>query len=254
MNTQPVMLAAGVAVWRAWVAAGGPQPVVLAGHSLGEYTALVAAGALTFADALPLVRFRAQAMQDAVPAGVGAMAAVLGLDDAGVAAACVAAAQGQQVEPVNFNAPNQVVIAGHREAVERAVAACKAAGAKRAVMLPVSAPFHSSLLKPAAERLAQRLAEVAVATPSIPVLHNVDVQVHADAAGIRTALARQAASPVRWVETIQAIIAGGATHVVECGPGKVLSGLTRRIAPDVASLALADDAAFDAVRAELAAP
>jgi [acyl-carrier-protein] S-malonyltransferase len=251
VNTQPVMLAAGVAVWRAWVAAGGAAPALLAGHSLGEYSALVAAGALSFRDALPLVRFRAQAMQDAVPAGVGAMAAVLGLDDAGVAAACADAAQGQSVEPVNYNAPNQVVIAGHREAVERAVAAAKARGAKRAVLLPVSAPFHSSLLKPAAARLAARLADVPVAAPGLPVLHNVDVRERPAPDDIRAALAQQAASPVRWVETIQALAARGVTHVVECGPGKVLAGLSKRIVPDLASLALVDSAAIDAALAEL---
>jgi len=251
VNTQPVMLAAGVAVWRAWLAAGGARPALVAGHSLGEYTALVAAGALTFRDALPLVRFRAQAMQEAVPAGVGAMAAILGLDDAGVAAACADAAQGQMVEPVNYNAPNQVVIAGHREAVERAVTAAKARGAKRAVLLPVSAPFHSSLLKPAAVRLAARLADVPVATPLLPVLHNVDVQERPAPEAIRAALAQQAASPVRWVETVQALAARGVTHVVECGPGKVLAGLTKRIVPELASFALTDSAALDATLAEI---
>jgi len=251
VNTQPVMLAAGVAVWRAWLAAGGARPALVAGHSLGEYTALVAAGALTFRDALPLVRFRAQAMQEAVPAGVGAMAAILGLDDAGVAAACADAAQGQMVEPVNYNAPNQVVIAGHREAVERAVTAAKARGAKRAVLLPVSAPFHSSLLKPAAARLAARLAEVPVAAPLLPVLHNVDVRERPAPEDIRAALAQQAASPVRWVETIQALAERGVTHVVECGPGKVLAGLSKRIVPELASFALTDSAAIDATLAEI---
>jgi [acyl-carrier-protein] S-malonyltransferase len=253
VNTQPVMLAAGVAVWRAWQGAGGPPPALVAGHSLGEYTALVAAGALAFADALPLVRFRAQTMQEAVPAGVGAMAAILGLDDAGVAAACAEAAQGQQVEPVNFNAPNQVVIAGHREAVERAVTAAKAKGAKRAVLLPVSAPFHSSLLKPAAARLATRLTDVTLATPEIPVLHNVDVQEKPTPDQIRAALAQQAASPVRWVQTIEAFAARGVTHVVECGPGKVLAGLSRRIVADLQSYALTDSAAIDAALAEIGA-
>jgi [acyl-carrier-protein] S-malonyltransferase len=253
VNTQPVMLAAGVAVWRAWLSAGGPRPMIVAGHSLGEYTALVAAGALLFRDALPLVRFRAEAMQQAVPAGVGAMAAILGLDDAGVAAACREAALGQVVEPVNFNAPAQVVIAGNKEAVERAVAAAKARGAKRALMLPVSAPFHSSLLKPAAERLATRLAEVPFSTPTIPVLHNVDVDEKPTADAIRTALAKQAASPVRWVETIQAFAFRGVTHIVECGPGKVLSGLTRKIVPDVQSYALADDDAIASTLAEIGA-
>lgn len=242
VNTQPLMLAAGVAVWRAWLEAGGPRPIVVAGHSLGEYTALVAAGSLTLADALPLVRFRAQAMQEAVPAGVGAMAAIMGLDDDGVAAACAEAAQGQCVEPVNFNAPSQVVIAGNKEAVERANVAAKARGAKRAVMLPVSAPFHSSLLKPAAARLAERLAGVAVAAPMIPVVHNVDVAEHGTPDEIRAALAQQAASPVRWVQTIQAFAARGVTHVVECGPGKVLSGLNRRIVPEQQAFALSDSA------------
>jgi [acyl-carrier-protein] S-malonyltransferase len=251
VNTQPVMLAAGVAVWRAWLGAGGPRPALVAGHSLGEYTALVAAGALTFRDALPLVQFRAQAMQDAVPAGVGAMAAILGLDDAGVAAACAEAAQGEMVEPVNFNAPSQVVIAGHRSAVERAVTAAKARGAKRAVLLPVSAPFHSSLLKPAAARLAARLAEVPLTAPTLPVLHNVDVQAKPAPDDIRAALAQQAASPVSWVETIEALAAHGVTHVVECGPGKVLSGLNKRIVPELASFALTDSVAIDATLAEI---
>ncbi|MEP7208323.1 MAG: ACP S-malonyltransferase [Casimicrobiaceae bacterium] len=252
VNTQPVMLAAGVAAWRAWNEAGGSPPAVLAGHSLGEYTALVASGALDFRDALPLVRFRAQAMQDAVPAGVGAMAAILGLDDAGVAAACTeaaAAAPAEVVEPVNFNAPGQLVIAGHRAAVERAVAAAKALGAKRAVLLPVSAPFHSSLLKPAAARLAQRLEEISFATPRIPVLHNVDVQSHERQDAIRGALAAQAASPVRWVETVRAMAAQGITHVIECGPGRVLAGLTKRIAPELTGVAVFDAASLEAARA-----
>ena len=250
VNTQPVMLTAGVAVWRAWLAAGGPRPDIVAGHSLGEYTALVAAGALAFRDAVPLVRFRAQAMQEAVPAGVGAMAAVMGLDEAGIAAACAEAAQGEVVEAVNFNAPGQIVIAGHAAAVERAIAACKARGAKRGVLLPVSAPFHSSLMKPAAERLAARLAEVAIAPPEIPVLHNVDVALHRDAAAIRSALARQAASPVRWVETVQAMAARGVTRAFECGPGRVLTGLCKRIAPGLEGHALDDG---DAIAAALAA-
>jgi len=240
VNTQPVMLAADIAVFRAWRAAGGPAPDLLAGHSLGEYAALVAAGALAFGDAIGLVRFRAQAMQDAVPAGVGAMAAVMGLDAAGVIEACREAAQGQAVEPVNFNAPDQIVIAGHREAVERAGAAAKARGAKRAVMLPVSAPFHSMLMKPAAERLATRLAEVTVDPPTVPVFHNVDVSVADAPDGIRAALAAQAARPVRWVETIQAFMAEDVTHIVECGPGKVLTGLTKRIAPEINALPLND--------------
>jgi len=252
-NTQPVMLTAGVAVWRAWQAAGGAMPGYVAGHSLGEYTALVAAGALAFADAVPLVRFRAEAMQDAVPAGVGAMAAVIGGDDAAVADACREAAQGEVAEPVNFNAPGQVVIAGHRSAVERAIAAAKARGAKRAMLLPVSAPFHSSLLKPAAERLAQRLAGVNISRPSIPVVHNVDVATHDTPDAIRAALARQAASPVRWTETVQWFAAHGVTRVVECGPGKVLAGLTRRIDDRLTAFALADGAALAEARAALAA-
>jgi len=253
INTQPVMLTAGIAVWRAWLAARGAQPTVVAGHSLGEYGALVAAGALAFADALPLVRFRAQAMQEAVPPGTGAMAAILGLDDAAVAVACAEAAIGNEVvEPVNFNAPGQLVIAGHREAVERAVAAAKAKGAKRAVLLPVSAPFHSSLLKPAAERLAARLAQVSVHAPVLPVVHNVDVAEHADPDGVRNALALQAASPVRWAQTVNAFAKRGVTHLVECGPGKVLAGLTKRIAPGMTGLAITDDASLDAAIAAVA--
>jgi len=256
VNTQPAMLTAGVAVWRAWQAAGGPVPAIVAGHSLGEYTALVAAGALAFRDALPLVRFRAQAMQDAVPPGVGAMAAILGLDAAAVTGACAEAAAesgaGQIVEPVNFNGPEQVVIAGHRAAVERAIAVATARGAKRGVLLPVSAPFHSSLLKPAGLRLAAKLAGIAVGAPSIPVLHNVDVQEKSTADAIREALARQAASPVRWVETIEAFAARGVTHVVECGPGRVLASLNKRIARDLKSFALTDGADIDATRTALA--
>jgi [acyl-carrier-protein] S-malonyltransferase len=252
VNTQPAMLTAGIAVWRAWKAVGGAAPAIVAGHSLGEYTALVAAGALAFSDAVPLVRFRAQAMQDAVPAGVGAMAAILGLDAAAVAAACEEARQGQVVEPVNFNTPEQIVIAGHREAVERAIAAATARGAKRGVLLPVSAPFHSSLMKPAAERLATNLAAITLQAPSIPVLHNVDVEEKSTPEAIRAALARQAASPVRWVETIQAMSACGVTHVVECGPGRVLSGMTRRIDRNLKSLALDAGADIETTRAALA--
>jgi len=239
-NTQPVMLTAGVAVWRAWQASGGPRPAFMAGHSLGEYTALVAAGALAFEDAVPLVRFRAEAMQDAVATGVGAMAAIMGGDDDAIADACREAAQGEVVEPVNFNAPGQVVIAGNKSAVERAMAAAKARGAKRALLLPVSAPFHSSLLKPAAERLASRLAQVDIRPPSVPVVHNVDVATHAGPDDIRRALAQQAASPVRWTETIRMLAANGVTHVVECGPGKVLTGLARRIDESLTAVALSD--------------
>ena len=252
-NTQPVMLAAGVAVWRAWLAAGGPRPAVVAGHSLGEYSALVAAGALAFRDAVPLVRFRAQAMQEAVPAGEGAMAAIMGGDDGAVTSACAEAEQGQVVEAVNFNAPGQVVIAGHREAVERAIALAKQKGAKRGVLLPVSAPFHSSLLRSAAERLAVRLAQVAVATPEIPVIHNVDVAEHRGHDAIRDALARQAANPVHWTATVRAMTARGVTHVVECGPGKVLAGLVKRIADGVPAYALTDGDAIAAALAELKA-
>jgi [acyl-carrier-protein] S-malonyltransferase len=240
------MLAADIAVYRAWRAAGGSKPHVVAGHSLGEYAALVAAGAVELGDALPLVRFRAQAMQEAVPAGVGAMAAVMGLDDAGIADACSEAGQGQVVEPVNYNAPGQIVIAGHREAVERAIAAAKARGAKRGVLLPVSAPFHSSLLKPAAERLATYLAKVPVAPPQLRVLHNVDAGAAETPDAIRDALARQAASPVRWVETVQAFVASGVSHIVECGPGQVLTGLCRRIAPELTAMPMSDGAAIEA--------
>ncbi|MFO1413982.1 MAG: ACP S-malonyltransferase [Burkholderiales bacterium] len=250
-NTQPVMLAAGVAAWRAWLAAGGPLPSVVAGHSLGEYSALVAAGALSFRDAVPLVRFRAQAMQDAVPKGEGAMAAIMGGDDGAIMSACAEAAEGECVEAVNFNAPGQVVIAGHRAAVERAIGLAKQKGAKRGVMLPVSAPFHSTLLRPAADKLARRLAEIEVKTPTMPVIHNVDVAEHREHDAIRDALARQAANPVHWTATIRAMAARGVTHVVECGPGKVLAGLTRRIAEDLPSYALTDSDAITATIAEL---
>lgn len=244
VNTQPVMLTAAYAMYRAWQQAGGPVPAVVAGHSLGEYTALVTAGVIAFADAVPLVRFRAQAMQEAVPMGTGAMAAILGLDDDTVRAACAEAAQGEVVEAVNFNAPSQVVIAGHKGAVERAAAAAKARGAKRALMLPVSAPFHSSLLKPAGERLRERLQQVSFQAPAITVVNNVDVTTIAEPAGIKDALARQASSPVRWVETVQAFAAQGVTHVVECGPGKVLAGLTKRIDGNLQGLAVTDPASL----------
>lgn len=229
INTQPVMLTAGYAVYRAWREAGAVDPVFVAGHSLGEYTALVAAGVIAFRDAVPLVRFRAQAMQEAVPLGAGAMAAILGLDDDAVRAACKEASHGQVVEPVNFNAPEQVVIAGHKTAVERGTEAATARGAKRAMMLPVSAPFHSSLLKPAADRLAERLETIAFNAPRVPVINNVDVAVTSDPAQIKDALARQACNPVRWVEVIRYMTAAGVTHVAECGPGKVLGGLLKRI-------------------------
>jgi [acyl-carrier-protein] S-malonyltransferase len=255
VNTQPVMLTAGVAVWRAWIDAGGAKPDCVAGHSLGEYTALVAAGAIAFRDAVPLVRCRAQAMQEAVPAGVGAMAAILGLDAAVVAAVCAetSAKTGRVAEPVNFNGPEQIVIAGHKDAVEAAIELATAKGAKRGVLLPVSAPFHSSLMRPAAEKLAAKLATVPIAAPVIPVLHNVDVAERTTADAIRSALAQQAAAPVRWVETIQAFAARGVTHVVECGPGRVLAGLNKRIARELKSLALTDGADLDAAKAALAA-
>ena len=250
-NTQPVMLTAGVAAWRAWQASGGPMPAVVAGHSLGEYTALVAAGALAFRDAVPLVRFRAQAMQHAVPQGHGAMAAIMGGDDGAIVSACAEAAQGQVCEAVNFNAPGQLVIAGHKEAVERAIGLAKSKGAKRGVLLPVSAPFHSSLLRPAADELAARLRQVNVATPSIPVIHNVDVAQHRDHDEIREALARQAANPVHWTATIRAMTGMGVTHIVECGPGKVLSGLVKRIQDGVPAYALTDSDAIAAALGEL---
>ena len=254
VNTQPLMLTAGVAVWRAWRAAGGAVPAVVAGHSLGEYSALVAAGALAFRDAVPLVRFRAQAMQEAVPAGAGAMAAILGAGDEAIAEACRESSQGTEVvEPVNYNAPGQLVIAGSRAAVERAMVAAKARGARRAVLLPVSAPFHSSLLKPAAERLAQRLEGVAFAKPTIPVVHNVDVATHDTPEAIRSALARQAASPVRWTQTIQSFAASGVTHVVECGPGKVLANLVKRIDDRLEAFALTSGSMLEDTLAQLAA-
>ena len=247
-NTQPLMLTADIAIWRAWRAAGGPMPSILAGHSLGEYAALVAAGALELRIAVPLVRFRAEVMQDAVGPGVGAMAAIMGADDDAVVEACREAAQGEVVEPANFNAPGQLVIAGNKAAVERAIVAAKARGAKRGVMLPVSAPFHSSLLKAAGERLAQRLALVNIVSPGIVVVHNVDVAEHSTPDAIRTALAGQAANPVRWTETIRAFAARGVTHIVECGPGKVLSGLVRRIDGNLTAFALNDRASLDETR------
>lgn len=243
-NTQPVMLTAGVAMWRAWIAAGGATPSVMAGHSLGEYAALVAAGALSFAEALPLVRFRAQAMQEAVPVGTGGMAAILGLDDDAVRAACVQGAEGEIVEAVNFNAPSQVVIAGHQGAVARACEAAKTLGAKRAVILPVSAPFHSSLMRPAAARLEEYLVSVAVTSPSIAVINNVDVAIEHEPAAIRAALVRQAARPVRWAETVRAMADRGVQQAVECGPGKVLTGMTRRIDARVTGLAIFDPASL----------
>ena len=246
VNTQPVMLTAGIAAWRLWQEKGGRMPVVVAGHSLGEYSALVAAGVIEFKDAVPLVRLRAAAMQAAVPLGTGAMAAVLGLDNEGIAAACAEAAQGEIVEPVNFNANGQTVIAGHKAAVERAMLACKARGAKMAKALPVSAPFHSSLIRPAADKLAARLGELDFKAPILPVINNVDVAIENDPACIKDALVRQAYNPVRWVETIQKMGSMGVSTVAECGPGKVLAGLTKRCAEGVAGVALADAAAIAA--------
>ena len=246
-NTQPVMLTAAVAFYRAWIAAGGPAPSVVAGHSLGEYSALVAAGVIAFEDAVPLVRFRAKAMQEAVPVGQGGMAAILGLSDEDVRAVCAEAAGGEVVEAVNFNAPAQVVIAGHKSAIERACEVAKAKGAKRALPLAVSAPFHSSLLKPASDRLRDYLEEFRFAVPNIPVINNVDVAVVSNPAGIKDALVRQAASPVRWVETVQKMAADGVTHVVECGPGKVLAGLTKRINGELVGEAIVDQASLDKV-------
>lgn len=245
VNTQPVMLTAGIAAWRLWQGKGGRTPAVMAGHSLGEYAALVAAGVLSFKDAVPLVRLRAAAMQEAVPLGAGGMAAILGLDDEGIRAACAEAAQGEVVEAVNFNAVGQTVIAGHAAAVERAMAAAKARGAKLAKGLPVSAPFHSSLLRPAAEKLAARLAELEFKVPQIAVINNVDVAIENDPVRIKDALVRQAYHPVRWVETVRKMAEMGVTTVAECGPGKVLAGLTKRCADGVSGVALADAAAIE---------
>lgn len=252
-NTQPVMLTAGVAFYRAWLAAGGAAPKVMAGHSLGEYSALVAAGVISFKDAVPLVRFRAEAMQSAVPVGTGGMAAILGLDDATVIKVCAeaSAASGGVVEAVNFNAPGQVVIAGASDAVTKACELLKAAGAKRALPLPVSAPFHSSLLQPASEKLKGYLANIEFKVPSIPVINNVDVEILNDPIAIKDALVRQAAKPVRWQETIQAMAGQGITQVVECGPGKVLAGLTKRINDQVTGVPVFDEASLTEVLASL---
>lgn len=244
VNTQPVMLAAGVAAYRLWQSRGGPAPALMAGHSLGEYTALVCAGSLAFGDAVKLVRLRAEAMQSAVPEGVGAMAAVLGLDDAAVRAVCADAAQGEILEAVNFNSPGQVVIAGNKAAVDRGCALAKEKGAKRALPLPVSVPSHCALMKPAAEKLRAALAGIDVKSPLIPVLHNADVASHADPDVIRDALARQLYSPVRWVETVQSMASQGIQLIGECGPGKVLAGLNKRIVEGVTGVALADAAAL----------
>lgn len=250
VNTQPVMLSAGVAVYRLWLDMGGKLPTVVAGHSLGEYTALVVAGVIAFKDAVPLVRLRAAAMQEAVPEGEGAMAAILGLDDDKIAMACAearaAGSAAEVVEPVNYNGPGQTVIAGSKAAVERACAECKARGAKRALLLPVSAPFHSSLMRPAATKLATRLAELNFAAAQMPVINNVDVAIESDPDRIKDALVRQAYSPVRWVETIRKMAAMDITTVAECGPGKVLAGLSKRCADQLTSIALADRAAMEA--------
>ncbi len=249
-NTQPVMLASAVAFYRAWIAAGGAAPAMVAGHSLGEYSALVASGVIAFKDAVPLVRFRAQAMQDAVPVGQGGMAAILGLSDEDVIAACAEAMSGlagEVVEAVNFNAPAQVVIAGSKGAVELACEIAKAKGAKRALPLPVSAPFHSSLLRPASDKLRDYMGKLTFSTPLIPLINNVDVAIEKEAVAIKDALVRQAASPVRWVETIHKINGSGITHVIECGPGKVLTGLTKRINADLIGDALFDQASMEKV-------
>jgi [acyl-carrier-protein] S-malonyltransferase len=241
-KTQPAMLAAGVAVWRAWRHHDGPRPVAMAGHSLGEYTALVCSGAIDFPAAVDLVRFRGQVMQQAVPVGQGAMAAILGLEDDLLAAACREAGEGEVVEPVNFNAPGQVVIAGHASAVARAIEAAKARGAKRAVLLPVSVPSHSRLMLGAAELLAERLAAVEVRMPDVAAVYTVDVRTHASPDGIRQALKEQLFKPVRWADTVRAMLASGVTTLVECGPGKVLTSLNRRIErrPELAMLAVED--------------
>jgi [acyl-carrier-protein] S-malonyltransferase len=243
VNTQPLMLMAGVSAYRAWESLTGVRPVFMAGHSLGEYSALVAAGCLTFADALSLVRFRSEAMQQSVPEGTGGMAAVLGLDDDKVRMVCdevMSAHRGKSLEPANFNSPGQVVIAGHRDAVLHGMELAKAKGAKRAIMLPMSVPSHCSLMNHAAEKMQQRLEQVTLQSPAISILHNADVQSHTDAASIRNILVRQLCKPVRWTETIHALASAGVTHVVECGPGKVLSGLNKRIDERVQSLALTD--------------
>lgn len=258
-NTQPVMLVAGVAAWRAWQAEGGATPSVVAGHSLGEYSALVASGVLTLKQAAPLVRFRADAMQKAVPVGTGAMAAILGMDAAKVIAGCgevtasFGAGSAEIVEAVNFNDPMQTVIAGSKAAVEKACEVLKANGAKRALPLPVSAPFHSSLMKPAAEALREKLASTPLAAPQIPVVNNIDVAIESDPERIRDALVRQAAGPVRWVETVQALKARGVEAIVECGPGKVLAGMAKRIAPEVTAASVYDPATLAETRQALAA-
>lgn len=251
VNTQPLMLTTGIAIWRSWLSLNGTSPSVLAGHSLGEYSALVAGEALSFSDAIRLVRLRAEAMQSAVPDGQGGMAAIIGLDDEKVRTACAESAQGSIVEAVNFNSPGQVVIAGESAAVARACEACKALGAKRALPLPVSVPSHCALMKPAAEKLAETLATVTIVSPKIPVIHNADVQSHDDPAQIREALTKQLYSPVRWTETVQHIVGQQITLSAECGPGKVLTGLAKRIDSSMRCLALTDATALEAALNEL---
>ena len=246
VNTQPLMLVAGVATWRAWQSLGGPQPMRFAGHSLGEYTALVAAGAMAFSDAVPLVRFRAEAMQAAVPEGTGGIAAVLGLDVDVVRQVCSDAAAGEVLEAVNLNSPGQIVIAGHRSAVERGMALAKERGAKRAIMLPMSAPSHCALMRPAAEELRMRLESVQINTPTVPVIQNADVATFSTAEEIEVALVEQLFRPVRWIETIQALATSGATTVIECVPGKVLTGLNKRIDANLNCLAVSDEAGLNA--------
>ena len=249
VNTQPLMLTAGIAAWRAWRSQGGAMPDYFAGHSLGEYSALVAAEAIEFSDAVPLVRFRAEAMQQAVPVGQGGIAAILGLDEDAVIAACAEAAQGEIVEPANYNSPGQLVISGSRAAVERAIEATKARGAKRAMMLPMSVPAHSSLMRPAAERLRERIAAIDVVAPKVPVIQNVDVASFNDPAAIKDALVRQLYGPVRWIETIKALADAGMKHVIECGPGRVLVGLNKRIDERIQSASIHDQASLDTVKA-----
>ncbi len=253
-NTQPAMLTAAIACWRAWLAEGGAEPATVAGHSLGEYSALVAAGSLTLADALPLVRFRAQAMQQAVPVGVGAMAAILGLDAATVRAGCAQAAaeSGEVVEAANFNDPKQTVISGSKAGVDKACELLKSMGAKRALMLAVSAPFHCALMQPAANALRERLASVVIAAPRFPVINNIDVTAPTDASAIRDALYRQAFGPVRWVEVVTALRARGISHLIECGPGKVLAGMAKRIDAELVSAAIFDPASLQEVKTLLA--
>ena len=246
VNTQPVMLAAGVATYRAWLQAGGRVADLYAGHSLGEYTALVAADAISFADAVPLVRFRAQAMQDAVPEGTGGIAAILGLEVEAVRALCIDVAEGEVLEAVNLNSPGQIVIAGHKTAVERGMVLAKERGAKRALLLPMSVPSHCALMKPAAEKLAQYLQGVTVTVPVMPVIQNADVTAFDNVAAIKQALVEQLYRPVRWIETIQHLAAQGASHVIECVPGKILTGLNKRIDTTLNCLAISDSATLEA--------